>query len=88
MVVYEYYRHESQQLCSKLVNISSLNTFVWILWFIQSTWILVEMQGKSERNICFLISHGPPVKWEIESGEWNEDNTMRLISIITMTFGK
>ena len=25
---------------------------------------------------------------EIESGEWYGDDTMRLISIITMTFGK
>ena len=53
---------------------------------------IINEHSLSARKIGkkYLISH---MSWttsngEIESGEWYGDDTMRLISIITMTFGK
>ena len=66
-----------------------INIFVWILWFIQSymnfSWNARKI-GKKH-----LLPH---ISWSTSKmGNWvwrmlYEDNTMRLISIITMTFGK
>ena len=90
MVVYEYYRHESQQLCSKMEIILPLNINAWILWFIQSLnkyycWNARKIRKKH------LLSHGPPAMEENEfgwRGSYDETNINHCDDIwqVTMNF--